>query len=53
MNVAFSTLICAGKQTSGPPGIDQGFSMQAIVRATMHCEPEWSGDNIMKSHTTS
>ena len=54
MKVAFSTLVCGRKQTNGPQsGIDLGFFMQAAVRATMHCQPEGSGDNIMKSHTTS
>ena len=54
MKLAFPTLVCGRKQTSGPQsGIDQGFFMQAAARAAMHCQPEGSGDNIMKSHTTS
>ena len=54
MKLAVPTLVCGRKQTSGPQsGIDQGFFMHAAARAAMHCQPEGSGDNIMKSHTTS
>ena len=50
---AFSTPVCARKQTNGPPGIDQGFSTGSCncrhalsaravppCTAAMHCQPE-------------
>ena len=40
MKGAFSTPVCARKQTNGPPGIDQGFFLQAAAMAAMHCQPE-------------
>ena len=37
---AFSTPICARKQTNGPPGIDHRAFLQVATMAAMHGQPE-------------